>query len=116
MRRYCAINALGRRSTSAAMVERPSYPIGRPSRQGAASDAPTLLRYVVDQQVLAEAVGPRVQRAALVDARHALDERPETRAVVEHEGVDGDAAAGATLHPCGALPGWTPADPPASSR
>src|SRR5256885_15863094 len=109
MRRYCAINALGRRSTSAAMVERPSYPIGRPSRQGAASDAPTLLRHVVDQQVLAEAVGPRVQRAALVDARHALDERPETRAVVEHEGVDGDAAAGGAPPPREGRPGCTAA-------
>src|SRR5207249_6271885 len=53
-----------------------------------------LPRHVVDEQVLAEAVGPRVEGPALVDACHALDEGAEARAVVQHEGVDRDAAAG----------------------
>src|SRR5207249_6814759 len=65
-----------------------------PSR---ASHALALLRHVVDEQVLAEAVRTRVERAPLVDARHALDEGAHARAVVEHEGVDDDAAAGDTL-------------------
>src|SRR5256712_4701733 len=61
------------------------------------SAALALLRNVVDQQVLAQPVRAGVERAALVDARHALDEGAETRAVVEHEGVDDDAAAGDAL-------------------
>src|SRR5467141_1166686 len=56
------------------------------------SDALALLRHVVDQQVRAG-----VERTPLVDARHALDEGAQTRAVVEHEGVDDDAAAGDAL-------------------
>src|SRR5437870_12078805 len=61
------------------------------------SHALALLRDVVDQQVLAQAVRAGVERAPLVDARHALDEGAQTRAVVEHEGVDDDAAAGDAL-------------------
>src|SRR6266705_6942429 len=63
-----------------------------------ASHALALLRHVVDEQVLAEPVRAGVERAALVDARHALDEGAQTRAVVEHEGVDDDAAAGDALN------------------
>src|SRR5437867_12775880 len=73
----------------------------RPGSRGATrprlSHALALLRQVVDEEVLAEPVRPRVEGAALVDARHPLDERAQARAVVEHEGVDGDAAAGDAL-------------------
>ena len=65
--------------------------LGRAARL---SHALLFLREVVDEQVLAEPVGAGVERAALVDARHALDERAQARAVVEHEGVDRDARAG----------------------
>src|SRR5207237_8202765 len=63
------------------------------------SHALALLRDVVDQQVLAQAVRAGVEPAPLVDARHALDVSAQTRAVVEHEGVDVDAAAGCALDP-----------------
>src|SRR6059036_3158025 len=61
------------------------------------SHALALLRDVVDQQVLAQPIRAGVERAPLVDARHALDEGAQARAVVEHERVDDDAAAGDAL-------------------
>src|SRR5690348_7806610 len=104
MRRYCASRAPcrppGRRSASAMADEYPKSSVLRQRARARRSDrGPTksshplaLLREIVDQQVLAEAVGARVERAALVDARHPLDECPQARAVVEHERVDDDAA------------------------
>src|SRR5581483_7730624 len=67
-----------------------------PKRLGALN-ALALLREVIDEEVLAEPVGARVERAALVDARHSLDEGPQARAVVEHERVDDDAPPGDPL-------------------
>src|SRR5438046_10603209 len=75
---------------------RPIRPWSIPSSLRA-SHALALLRHVVDEQVLAEPVRAGVERAALVDARHALDEGAQPRAVVVHEGVGDDAAAGDAL-------------------
>src|SRR5437899_6269716 len=52
-----------------------------------------LLRHVIDEEILAETIRAGVERATLVDPRHALDEGAEARTVVEHEGVDDDAPA-----------------------
>ena len=52
------------------------------------------MRQIVDEHVLAEAVGAAVEGAAFVDAGEVVDEAAQHRAVVEHEGVDGDAFAG----------------------
>src|SRR2546425_11960852 len=123
MLRYCAMRALdrapGRRSASAAM-SRTAFLPDRPSATPACrthgvsvpgrSDALALLRQVVDEQVLAEPVRARVQRAALVDARHPLDEGAQARAVVQHEGIDGDAAAGDALDLAERLLGGAHAD------
>src|SRR5690606_1238372 len=84
-RRYCA-------SIGVSLTPVPATPVMR------ASDLLALLGEVVDEQVLAEPVGARVEGAAAVDAGHALDERAEARAVVEHEGVDGDAEARDPFH------------------
>src|SRR5438309_4086532 len=123
MRRYCAMRALdrplARRSASAAMARTaflPDHPSATPAcrTQGVSvlgrSDALALLRQVVDEQVLAEPVRARVQRAALVDAGHPLDEGAQARAVVEHEGVDRDAAAGDALDLAQRLLGGAHAD------
>src|SRR3989441_10945331 len=80
------------------------------------SDALALLRHVVDQQVLAQPVRAGVERAPLVDARHALDEGAQARAVVEHEGVDDDAAAGDAPELPGRLPGGRPRGARAGQR
>src|SRR6185369_15216418 len=68
--------------------------IGRGARL---SHALLFLREIIDEQVLPEPVGARVERPPLVDAGHAFDEGAEARAVVEHEGVDDDPAAGDAL-------------------
>src|SRR5207342_3215062 len=60
-------------------------------------DVAALVADVVDQDVLAEAVGAREERAALVDAGQLLDELREHPALLEHERVDGDAFARAAL-------------------
>src|SRR5713226_2688448 len=108
MRRYCASNAPwrppGLRSPAASAMPPqppsavsfdPHHPISIPSSSG--SDALALPRHVVDEQVLAEPVGPGVERPSPVDPCHALDEGAETRAVVEHERVDHDAATADAL-------------------
>src|SRR5262245_63424824 len=60
-------------------------------------DRAALVADVVDQDVLAEAVGAREERAALVDAGQLVDELREHLALLEHEGVDRDALARAAL-------------------
>src|SRR5215471_20081526 len=57
-----------------------------------------LLGQIVDQHVLAQMVWSGVERATVVDLRHLLHERAEAWRVIEHEGVDGDALAGAAFH------------------
>src|SRR5713101_3683502 len=52
---------------------------------------------VVDEDVLAEAVGRGEEGAAMVDARHLLHEGHQGAALLQHEGVDGDALARAAL-------------------
>src|SRR2546422_11493446 len=63
----------------------------------ALGDVAALVADVVDQDVLAEAVGAGEERAALVDAGQLLDELREHPALLEHERVDGDALARAAL-------------------
>src|SRR5215813_10975081 len=58
------------------------------------ADLPALAREVVDHHVLADLPRRGVERAALVDLGHALDEAHQLGRVVEHEGVDRDALAG----------------------
>ena len=53
---------------------------------------------MVDHHVAAEVGGVGEERAATVDLGHALDEADQLRRVVQHEGVDGDAALGHALH------------------
>src|SRR4030095_225603 len=60
-------------------------------------DVTALVTDVVDESVLAEAVGTGEERAALVDAGQLLDELREHPALLEHERVDGDALARAAL-------------------
>src|SRR6478672_6166501 len=60
-------------------------------------DGPPLGADEVDEHVLAEAIGGREEGAAPVDPGHLLDERGESVALLQHEGVDGDAVAGAAL-------------------
>src|ERR1051325_5990656 len=48
---------------------------------------------VIDEQIFAQALRARVKRAAAIDARERVDELFSPRAVVEHEGIDRDAAA-----------------------
>src|SRR5262245_33799997 len=102
-------------------TRRPEIDIRPRVRGGAArapdgSDPPLLLRDVVDEEVLAEPVGPGIEGPPLVDARHALDERPEARAVVEHEGVDDDPPAGDALDLFQGLLGGPHADPAEGER
>src|SRR5438309_5417729 len=60
-------------------------------------DRAALVADVVDQNVLAEAIGAREERAALVDAGQLLDELRQHPALLEHERVDGDPLARAAL-------------------
>ena len=55
------------------------------------------MREIIDEQILAETVGAGVEGAAFVDAGQVVDEAAENRAVIEHEGIDGDAFAGQAL-------------------
>src|SRR5437899_13060131 len=58
---------------------------------GAVAEALSLLRDVVNQDVLAEALGRCVEDAALVHARDLVHELLEVVVAVEHERVDDDA-------------------------
>lgn len=53
---------------------------------------------VVNQQVLAEVVPVGIEGATVVDLRHLIDEGNHPIVIIEHEGVDSDAVAGAALH------------------
>ena len=66
--------------------------------------------------VFAEMIGPSVQRPALVDAGHPLDEGTQRRAVVEHERVDDDASPGGALDFLERLRRGPGADPPERQR
>src|SRR5580704_7492234 len=52
-----------------------------------------LFREIIDQHVLAQMIGARVERAAAIDLGHLLHEGAQARRVIEHEGVDGNAFA-----------------------
>ena len=56
-----------------------------------------LVREVIDEEIFAEAVGASVEGATSIDAGHLVDEAFENRAIVEHEGIDGDPFARAAL-------------------
>src|SRR5258708_5175615 len=83
-RRYCASIGVSFTPSAATVVR--------------ASDLLSFVADVVDEEVLAQAIGTGVERAAAIDARHLLDERPQARAVVEHERVDRDPHARDPLH------------------
>src|SRR5215510_15678467 len=55
-------------------------------------------------------VGASVERSAAVELRHLIDKRPQTRAVIEHESVDGDLTLGRALDFPQRLLGRTHAD------
>ena len=52
------------------------------------------MRQVVDHQKRAQLGRTGVEGAALVDLGHALHEADQLRGIIQHEGVDGDAAPG----------------------
>src|SRR5262245_11230730 len=79
------------------MRSRSRLTIGAAAHPGPRSDTLAALREVIDEEVLAQPVRARVEGPALVDPRHPFDGGAEARAVVEHEGVDRDAAAGDAL-------------------
>src|ERR1700728_1483284 len=56
------------------------------------------LPYEIDEEVVAERLGRRVKRATTIDRGHLLDERAQSPGLVENEGVDDDALAGAAEH------------------
>src|SRR5437660_5077172 len=60
-------------------------------------DRAALVADVVDQDVLAQAIGAGEERAALVDAGQLLDELRQHPALLEHERVDRDPLARAAL-------------------
>src|SRR5438445_1296020 len=60
-------------------------------------DRAALVADVVDQDVLAQAIGAGEERAALVDAGQLLDELRQHAALLEHERIDGDPLARAAL-------------------
>src|SRR5215211_3136749 len=66
-----------------------------PPQASAGAAGFALLFEEVDEDVVAEGVGGREERSPFVHTHHALDEAAEVVALVEHEGVDADALAGA---------------------
>src|SRR5215216_1635029 len=66
-----------------------------PPKASAGAAGFALLFEEVDEDVVAEGVGGREERSSFVHTHHALDEAAEVVALVEHEGVDADALAGA---------------------
>src|SRR5882762_10261922 len=91
-RQYCAI--IGVIFVGVIFVAAVFVPVSAAATTAFRSDALALAADVVDEEVLAEAIGAGVERTTAIDAGHALDEGAQARAVVEHEGVDGDAHAG----------------------
>src|SRR5262245_51083755 len=63
---------------------------GAASEPGSRPTGTTVLEEV-DQHVVAQRVGRREERTPAIDAHHALDERLQRVALVEHERVDADA-------------------------
>src|SRR5438094_6271932 len=61
-------------------------------------DPPALVRDVIDQNVLAKAVGGGVEGTALVDLGELVHELFQVVVAVQHEGVDDDALLRAALH------------------
>src|SRR5262249_61407075 len=90
-------------------------------RAGTVGGAPPSHRFaffgqVVAEEVLSQPIRPRVERPPLVDARHALDEGAQARAVVEHEGVDGDTSPSDALDLAQGLLCGAHADPTEGQR
>src|SRR5262245_60206377 len=52
---------------------------------------------VVDEEVLTQTIGSRVEGAASVDAGEIVDEAAQHRAIIEHESVDCNPLAGNAL-------------------
>src|SRR5581483_4179300 len=73
-------------------------PTGRRASRGGLRDGPPLGADEVDEHVLAEAIRGGEESATAVDAGHLLHEGGEGVALLQHEGVDGDALAGAALY------------------
>ena len=52
------------------------------------------MREIIDQKIFSEPIGAGVKGATLIDAGEVVDEAAQNRAVVKHEGIDGDPLAG----------------------
>ena len=55
------------------------------------------MREIIDQEIFSEAIGASVKSAAFVDTGEVIDEAAQHGAVVQHEGIDGNAFAGDAL-------------------
>src|SRR6476646_1582940 len=70
----------------------------RRTRSATGAQQLTLLLDEVDQHVVAEGLGRREERPALVQLRELLDETLEAAVGIEHERVDPDPVLGAAGH------------------
>src|SRR5688572_15588051 len=55
------------------------------------------MREVIDQEVLSQPIGASVKGAALIDPGEVVDEAAQHGAIIQHEGIDGDAFASDAL-------------------
>src|SRR5581483_7335635 len=92
----CSFREAARNRTRATIASPPTPHRGRAGLLPL--DVLALVLHVVDEDVLPQLVGGRVEHAALVDLGDLVHELLQVVVAVEHEGVDGDVLLRRALH------------------